>query len=88
MINTSSLEAVRSMLIDLLGLEDRADQVDADTALFAAMPEFDSLAILQVISELEERLGIEMDDADINAEVFATVRSLSEYVDGRLGEHG
>ena len=84
MINTSSLDRVRLLLVDLLDLGDRADQIDESTALFAAMPEFDSLAIVQVITELEESFGFEVQDEDVNADVFATVGTLSRYVDEKL----
>jgi acyl carrier protein len=83
-INTSSLDRVRLLLVDVLDLGDRADQVDEATALFAAMPEFDSLAIVQVITELEESFGFEVLDEDVNADVFATVGTLSRYVDEKL----
>ena len=86
MIHTSSLEQVRLLLVDLLGLGDRADQIDESTALFAALPEFDSLAIVQVITELEELYGFEFLDEDVNADVFATVGSLSRYVDEKLAD--
>lgn len=86
MINTSSLEQVRLLLVDLLNLGDRADQIDESTALFAAMPEFDSLAIVQVITELEEIFGFEFLDEDVNADVFATVGTLSRHVDEKLAD--
>jgi acyl carrier protein len=45
------------------------------------MPEFDSLAIVEVVALVEERFGFEVDEADITGEVFESVGSLAAYVD-------
>jgi acyl carrier protein len=47
------------------------------------MPEFDSLAIVEVISILEDRFGFEMDESDISLDVFGTVGSLASYLEER-----
>ncbi|KKO46902.1 hypothetical protein WG68_02895 [Arsukibacterium ikkense] len=52
----------------------------ADTALLGAIPEFDSMAIIAVITELEDQLGIEFDDDEISAEIFETFGGLAEFV--------
>jgi acyl carrier protein len=78
---TATFDVVRDSLVETLRLHDRADAIDASTELFGSMPEFDSLAIVELIAVLEGRFGFEMDEADITAEVFETVGSLSAYVD-------
>jgi len=50
------------------------------TELFGALPEFDSMAIVTLLTELEEHLDIEFDDDDVSAENFATVGSLRELI--------
>ena len=52
----------------------------ADTPLLGAIPEFDSMAIIAVITELEDQLGIEFDDDEISAEIFETFGQLSAFV--------
>jgi acyl carrier protein len=52
-----------------------------ETPLFGSMPEFDSLAIVEVVALVEERFGFEVDEADITGEVFESVGSLAAYVD-------
>jgi acyl carrier protein len=51
-----------------------------ETELFGAIAEFDSMAIVTLIGEIEDQFDIEFDDDDISAENFATVSSLAELV--------
>ncbi len=51
-----------------------------DTELFGAIAEFDSMAIVTIIGEIEEQFDVTFDDDDISAENFATVASLAELV--------
>lgn len=81
MISTSTLDAVKDILVETLGLQSRAASITDATPLFGTMPEFDSLAIVEVVTLLEERFGFEMDEEDITGEVFDTVGSLAAYVD-------
>jgi acyl carrier protein len=60
---------VRSLLVDVLGLSpDRVAGFDDETELFGALPEFDSMAVATLLTELEERLGILIEDEDVEAE--------------------
>lgn len=60
---------VRSLLIDVLGLSpERVAGFDDETELFGALPEFDSMAVATLLTELEERLGILIEDEDVEAE--------------------
>ncbi|WP_372626981.1 acyl carrier protein [Arsukibacterium sp.] len=52
----------------------------ANTALLGAIPEFDSMAVIAVITELEDQLGIEFDDDEISAEIFETFGGLEAFV--------
>ena len=54
-----------------------------DTALLGAIAEFDSMAVLAVITALEEQLGIAVDDDEISAEVFETFGSLQSFVSSK-----
>jgi len=77
-------EEVKLVLGQALRLGDRAQQFDARTALFGSMPEFDSMAVVTVITALEDRFGITIDDDEITAEVFETVGSLAQFVGAKL----
>jgi acyl carrier protein len=75
---------VKVAVIETLGVEDRADTLDATTPLLGALPELDSLAVLELVVELEQRFGIAIEDEDVTADVFATLASLTEFVDDKL----
>jgi acyl carrier protein len=70
---------VRAAVIETLGIEDRADGFDVTTPL-ASFPELDSMAVLELVVELERRFGIPVEDEDVTAEVFDTVASLTAFV--------
>ena len=51
-----------------------------ETELFGAIAEFDSMALVTLIGEIEEHFDIILDDDDISAENFASVASLTKLV--------
>lgn len=80
MTETTTLDAVKAAVVEATGIQARSGSIDGTTGLLGSMPEFDSLALVEVLAMIEERFGFEVDAADVTAEVFATVGSLSEYV--------
>jgi acyl carrier protein len=52
--------------------------------LLGAIPELDSMAVVSLITSLEEQLGLTVDDDEIDGETFATVGSLTDFVAGKL----
>jgi acyl carrier protein len=78
------LNEVRNVVGSALRLGARTQKLEASTPLLGAIPELDSMAVVQVITALEERFGITVDDDDIGAETFATLGSLSDYVEQKL----
>jgi acyl carrier protein len=81
----SAESAVRSVLVDALGIApERVATFDADTPLFGALPELDSMAVATVLTEMEDRLGILIDDDDIDAETFETMGNLVAFAQAKL----
>lgn len=76
---------VLAILDEVLSLNGRSAGFDLDTGLLGALPELDSMAVVGVINMLEERFGLVVDDDEIDGATFATVRTLVEFVDGKLG---
>lgn len=71
----------QQLLADILRTVLQIDKdFSAETPLLGAIPEFDSMAIIAVITELEDQLGIEFDDDEISAEIFETFGQLSAFV--------
>jgi acyl carrier protein len=75
---------VLRILDDVLSLDGRALQFSAATPLLGAVPELDSMAVVSLITALEEQLGISVDDDEIDGDVFATVGSLTDFAQGKL----
>ena len=71
---------VRAVLADILGLSaDRVAAFDPETPLFGALPELDSMAVAGVLTELEDRLGIVIEDDDVDGEMLETFGSLTAF---------
>jgi len=77
----STIETVRQVLADVLQISTK--NLDEDAALLGSIPEFDSMAVVSVITALEENYGFIVDDDEIDAEVFETVGSLVVFVDSK-----
>jgi acyl carrier protein len=67
-------------LDEVLSLQGRSSSFTADTPLLGAVPELDSMAVVTLITTLEERFGLVINDDDITSETFATVGSLVQFV--------
>ena len=78
------VEAVKAVLVSALGVEERADAIGPDTQLLGSLPELDSMAVLVLVHELEEAFGIVVEDEDLSAEIFETLRVLAAFVDRKL----
>ena len=75
---------VKAVLVETLGLEDRAGSIDASTPLLGSLPELDSLAVMELVLALEERFDITVEGEDVTAEAFETLTSLTTFVDEKL----
>ena len=74
------IETVRAVLRDVLGVStERAAAFREETPLFGALPELDSMAVAGVLTELEDRIGILIDDDDIDGDTLATFGTLCEF---------
>lgn len=57
-----------------------------ETPLLGAIPELDSMAVVGILTAIEEEWGVTIDDDEISAEVFATFGEFKSFVDERT-EH-
>ena len=74
-------EVLRAILSDVLGLpRARIDGFTEATELFGALPELDSMAVATLLTAIEERLGVLIEDDDVEAEDFATYGRLLAFV--------
>jgi len=75
---------VVAVLDEVLSLNGRSASFERDTPLLGSLPELDSMAVVAVITTIEERIGITMNDDEIDGNTFATLGSLTDYVDAKL----
>jgi len=80
----SNEAAIKHILDSVLNLGGRVEQFDASTPLLGHIPELDSMAVVTLITTLEEQFGIMVDDDEVSAETFETLGSLVEFVDTKL----
>lgn len=77
-------QEVLRILDEVLSLNGRAKTFSANTSLLGAIPELDSMAVVTLITTLEEQFGLVVDDDDIDGSTFATVGSLTDFVNSKL----
>ena len=78
------LDEVRNILIDVLSLGEAGKALDEQSALLGSIPELDSMAVVNLITALEEHFGMVIDDDEISAGTFETLGSLNTFVQQKL----
>ena len=83
---SDKVEAViRSILSDMLGLSQlQVARMEAGTELFGAIPELDSMAVASLLTEMEDRLDIIIDDDDVDGELFETFGNLVAFAKAKV----
>ncbi|MBS3936437.1 MAG: acyl carrier protein [Sulfuritalea sp.] len=76
-------QEVLNLLDEILGLKGRTGSFTAGTPLLGALPELDSMAVVALITGMEERFGFMTEDDEIDGSVFATVGSLVDFVEAK-----
>ena len=68
------------ILHETLQIGDRGRQLNSDTGLLGSIPEFDSMAVVSVITAIEDNYGIIIEDDEVSAELFETVGTLFDFI--------
>ena len=77
--------AIRDLLSDVLGLtKAQVTAMDDESELFGALPELDSMAVAGLLTEMEDRLDIIIDDDEVDGELFATFGSLVAFARAKV----
>lgn len=79
-----SLEELKALVASILQIGDGLDDLGPDAALLGGIPEFDSMAVVSVLTTVEENYGIVIDDDEVSAENFETLGSLLEFINSKL----
>ena len=76
---------LREIFRDVLGLApERVGAFGSDTGLFGHLPELDSMAVAGLLTEIEDRLGIVIEDDDVDGEMLETYGALLTFVTAKL----
>lgn len=78
---------VRAVLIDILGLSPaRAAALDDESGLFGTLPELDSMAVANLLTELEDRLDVIIEDDELDGEMLESFGKLTRFLEAKVGK--
>lgn len=80
------LEEIKNILADILNLGERKNSLNEDSVLLGNIPELDSIAVVNIITALEEYYNISIDDDEINAKTFESLSNLTHFVEQKLSQ--
>lgn len=73
-----------SLLDETLNLQGRSSSFTESTRLLGAVPEMDSMGVVAILTAFEDRLGVSVDDDEVDGSVFETVATLLAFVNQKL----
>lgn len=80
-------EQVISILAQVLQLDSGiVSSMTMSTHLLGAIPEFDSMAVVSILTALEEQYSFFVEDDEIDADIFETIGTLVAFVEKKLSE--
>lgn len=79
----ATVQGVKACLVTTLQLGSQVDGFTRETRLLGALPELDSMAVVNLIMALEEYFGFEVDDDEIGADQFENLGALCDFVDSK-----
>ena len=75
---------VAGILDQVLGLNGRSANLKPESPLLGAIPELDSMAVVSILTHLEDHFGFTVEDDEISADTFATLGALTTFVEQKL----
>jgi acyl carrier protein len=79
-----TLDELKSLVGEVLQIADRLDEMGENDVLLGGVPEFDSMAVVSVLTVIEENYGVVIDDDEVSAENFETLGSLQQFINSKL----
>lgn len=78
---------LKSIIADVLGIDsDQADAFTDESGLFGHLPELDSMAVAGLLTEMEDRLDIVIEDDDVDGEMLETYGGLLAFAETKLSK--
>ena len=80
-------KVLRRVIQEVLGLAPaRAAAFTPETGLFGHLPELDSMAVAGLLTEIEDRLGIVIEDDEVDGEMLETYGALLAFVEAKRAD--
>ncbi len=67
-----------------LALGKKPDHIGLDDPLLSGQAGFDSISLMEFIIRLEDAFGISISDADLDPDIFYSVKTITSYLRARL----
>ena len=84
--HTALENELKGLIADVLGLDPaQAAAFGPESGLFGHLPELDSMAVAGLLTEMEDRLGIVIEDEDVDGEMLETFGGLLAFARAKLG---
>jgi len=78
---------LKAIIADVLGLDaEQVDQFTPESGLFGELPELDSMAVAGLLTEMEDRLNIVIEDDDVDGEMLETYGGLLAFAEAKVIE--
>lgn len=78
---------LKSIIADVLGIDtDFAETLSDESGLFGHLPELDSMAVAGLLTEIEDRLDIVIEDDDVDGEMLETYGGLLAFAETKITE--
>lgn len=78
---------LKSVIADVLGIDpEQAEALAPDSGLFGHLPELDSMAVAGLLTEMEDRLDIIIEDDDVDGEMLETYGGLLAFAEAKIIE--
>lgn len=80
----NTVDRLKRIIRDALHLGERADAFGPASPLLGAIAEFDSMAVVTVLTMIEDEFDFSISDDEVSADIFATLGTLAAFVDGKV----
>ena len=84
---TNLIDELRVKIIDTLNLEDIVpDDIGEDDQLIGGELGLDSIDVLELVMMIEKDYSVRIDNKELGAKVFASLRALTDYIQKKSPE--
>ena len=83
-MDKTAVEQLKVIIADELDVNLTKEEIDDNAPLFEGGLGLDSIVIVELISLIEEKFGIEFADTELSPEYFSNLHVLAEFVSEKL----